>query len=386
MKAIDYLSSIKSQVARDIDVPDDLFKAIDMQSEMDEFPNLKNVINQILFAHVAKMKEESDKVAAELYEKTKGVIMTHSKEGLDLMVSGDVDKKIRDVKNDIANYRTNIASYNEHIAKKSKDLFFAGIKLAKLEAEERITVKEYDFDKFFAPLLNNRFYKFTRKASAGSFWVYYFETQHVTLVKANKKAGINLSVPMGTYNLKVYIRRQNMQYDDKLRVSLSPGDDNITYDDYYHPHFDSDGGPCLGALHEKYHKALNSGDIGSVARYAQLLLCDYNKESPYAALELFAVEAGIIEDTDFVCRHCVCSAELHSHQTTTGDARYRNICQSCFDDEYYKCQHCPVWVHADDAVSGEDHDFCSDTCCNEYEGGNSDTGHRYECLTARRSQ
>jgi hypothetical protein len=109
-----------------------------------------------------------------------------------------------------------------------------------------------------------------------------FCTDHVWLEFNDSDAGINDRVNLGKFKLVFYI-------GDYLSYSVNRGGDNILVYEYYHPHLSGDS-ICLGNASGTMEKAIENNDLVTMAKICQLILTNYNPESPYVAFRHFKDE------------------------------------------------------------------------------------------------
>lgn len=110
----------------------------------------------------------------------------------------------------------------------------------------------------------------------------YMISDEVWLEFNDRDAKINDRICMGRYKLTLMLGG----YID-FRVTAHK--DNILVDGYSHPHLAGDS-LCLGNASGTIEKALEAFDIVSIAKVCQLILCNYNDESPYVRFSDFKKE------------------------------------------------------------------------------------------------
>jgi hypothetical protein len=108
----------------------------------------------------------------------------------------------------------------------------------------------------------------------------------IILTHKNPAAKLNLRVNFGRLRA-MYNMKQCSIICDKLER-------NIKKDGYWHPHIYVDGIVCLGNTAEQVRRALANEDLPLVLQNLYLILSNYNSDSPYVALEDFAIISGQI--------------------------------------------------------------------------------------------
>jgi hypothetical protein len=112
-----------------------------------------------------------------------------------------------------------------------------------------------------------------------------FVTLPVTLVENNPAAGVKRSVFLG----KFYVT-----YKPNINeIKVTPfSDSNIKSSSYYHPHVSSSGSVCWGTASELYSSSLSKYEPSKALTALQVILCNYNGNSPYRDIGYFMGNAA----------------------------------------------------------------------------------------------
>jgi hypothetical protein len=103
-------------------------------------------------------------------------------------------------------------------------------------------------------------------------------TRPITLTEINKAAGINLSVPMGSYRVKLELRT--------LNLTVHSHKENLVRDNLPHP-FISGGHICWGDHTKELIHMYEKFDIHGILKLLQALLTTYSHQNPYRSLNAF---------------------------------------------------------------------------------------------------
>jgi hypothetical protein len=106
-----------------------------------------------------------------------------------------------------------------------------------------------------------------------------FITPPITLSQFNTEAGLNYSVVMGNYKIKVLMPHCTVQVFEAAN--------NIRVRGYYHPHVAVDGNICWGNAANAVTQAVVTRDVQKLVELAFAVLSEYNDESPYKHLNQF---------------------------------------------------------------------------------------------------
>lgn len=167
---------------------------------------------------------------------------------------------------------------------------------------------EYDVSIEVDKILEGGFYSLARhKTYTCPNKLLWFTTRDITLTHKNHSAGIDMEVPMGNYYVSV-----NMETYD-IRVKLC--NNNLQYSGYYHPHVSEGGRVCWGNAAEVMAQSLADMKPSVALTALQIILTNYNDESPYASLRDFEE-----------------SYEMDGEDPTTANEDEDEYCD---EDEYY---------------------------------------------------
>ncbi len=108
-----------------------------------------------------------------------------------------------------------------------------------------------------------------------------FLTSKVVAKFYNKKAGIELDVNLGTFEV--------MYKPTKNDLRVHQHEDNLIVDRIYHPHVDSSGSVCWGNAQQTYVQSMQNLEPSKAFLALQVILTNYNDESPFRDLFDFAV-------------------------------------------------------------------------------------------------
>lgn len=109
-----------------------------------------------------------------------------------------------------------------------------------------------------------------------------FTTRRITLEYKNAEAGVDLSVPFGSFIVRLWL--------EDLAVTFEQHELNIPYKNVFHPFISSEGIPCFGSLLPDYLAAVERGSYGEVLEVVQRLLipADPTDGEPYVSLQVFS--------------------------------------------------------------------------------------------------
>lgn len=107
-----------------------------------------------------------------------------------------------------------------------------------------------------------------------------FVTPRIFCKFYNEKAGVDMTVDMGSYAVKYS--------PQKGRLQVIQHDDNLEHDGYFHPHV-SGGNVCWGNAAEAYAEAMRNYTPSKIIPALRTILTHYNDGSPYTAIHNFAV-------------------------------------------------------------------------------------------------
>lgn len=106
-----------------------------------------------------------------------------------------------------------------------------------------------------------------------------FLTPPINLKHHNPSANIMQNVDMGSFEVRWFPQRG--------RVSVVGVNNNLNADGYQHPHVDSSGSVCWGNAAATYSDAMGTYDIAKALEALQVILQNYNADSPYVRLDRF---------------------------------------------------------------------------------------------------
>lgn len=105
-----------------------------------------------------------------------------------------------------------------------------------------------------------------------------FLTPPIILSEKNPAAGLDISVPMGSFQVCITHR---------FDVFVNPHEDNVRVRNYYHPHVDTKARICWGDAYNNFNAARVRGCIVDILSQVMAILCHFNPGNPFAALAHF---------------------------------------------------------------------------------------------------
>ena len=108
-----------------------------------------------------------------------------------------------------------------------------------------------------------------------------FITPPITITHFNSKAAIEMRVPMGSYKVHWFPRQ--------AQIKVSPHIGHIAVDGYLHPHVTGEGGICWGNARDVHAKGMSNFDPKPSLDALQVILQNYNPDSPYVRLDRWEV-------------------------------------------------------------------------------------------------
>lgn len=148
----------------------------------------------------------------------------------------------------------------------------------------------------------------------GNDCIHFKLLNNTILTYKNECAGIDLRVDLGQFIICINLIH--------FTIRLLPFSNNVFLNEFIHPHFYTDGSPCLGTLKESYNEALTEFDIKTMVEIILTLIKHYNPDDPYRTLADFAIKSEqiqpngeILEEEEevlnwnhyFQCPECECS-------------------------------------------------------------------------------
>jgi hypothetical protein len=179
------------------------------------------------------------------------------------------------------------------------------------------------------------------KICAGSFFklhdisgaVLTFNTPEITLTQKNVAANIDMSVPMGSYIIRLNAEESSLY--------VLKGAKNIR-GNYHHPYVNGSGNICWGNAQETANSLLSKGHWDVVFELLHGLLTTYTPEAtPYRALDSFDAEYKRMNDTR---ERCICCNKLISGQPMLSNHESFCDCRQCehCGRKVLRGQHCPA--------------------------------------------
>ena len=135
--------------------------------------------------------------------------------------------------------------------------------------------------RFIDEVTKDNWFKFDMDASLDARR-FIFTTPSVTLTYKNAAAGIDMSVPMGSF--KAFFNPSN------VTISVHEHENNLDVREYYHPHIGAEGDICWGNAQQIYTRAMRDLKPAPAFRALRVILESYNDESPFRSLDQFDAE------------------------------------------------------------------------------------------------
>lgn len=259
--SITYLEALQSQTGRMLD-----------QDEWEIFAEItkKNDINKMFFALPEKKK--GIKPTKERINAIKNEYKKHAQE--------QKAKRIRDNERAIQNSLDSASAY-------TRDATTQLNKLGELRRDHALILEiEIDIEKSIIEACENKFWSLHEMTSNALI----FKSNDIILSDKNAKAGVNLTVNLGSMFL-------HMRFP-LGQILVKPAANNFFYRSYYHPHLNVTGEPCYGNTQQSIIQALGAHRINDALVIMQNLLTTYNSDSPFIGLKAF----GDISDPEFLAK------------------------------------------------------------------------------------
>lgn len=231
----------------------------------------KNKINECFFSHLDKLQnpDKLDNVAVEVKKKIPdrliSALMSVDKE-LSLQKKISIERDLNHTRDCVKRSTLDLDKYNRVALRLNEE--WRNFKPTLLNLVDQVQ-----------KVLTNDLIELS--GDVGSSHI-TFITKDIILTYKNAKQAIDMTVPMGTFGIRIYFREGNFSH-----VKVIQMDRNIMVGSTYHPHVSVEGEVCFGNMYLEYENAVMSKNISGAVDVVMKCLTNYNPDNPYEHLYQF---------------------------------------------------------------------------------------------------